>query len=218
MLKKLFGSKDDKDKPKENKYQFVTKQPTSKTCPYCKYELEFTPKRAKKCPNCGNKIFVSKGKLYTEEEKDIRYWLGRVEDLGITRKMFNEEREKLSEQFGSRASINDTAWRILNNINTPDKSYQDRKFIYLAMEYILFIEDKDTKSMRMKVNKMELLNLKEAGTEKVHIHTVNDDLVCDECKKLSKMVFTIDKALKTMPIPNKCKNEQCRCSYSAYFD
>jgi hypothetical protein len=227
-LKNIFGSKDnDKDNKDdkggcgERKFKFVTKQPTIKTCPYCGYNLDVIPKRKKKCPKCDKDIFISQGKLYTKEEKEIRDWLSREQGLGITRKMFNEEREKLSEQFGSIASINDTAWRILNIINTPSKSYQDRKFIYMAMEHILSIENKDTKSMRVEVNRMELLHIKDEGFKKVKICTYGgliDDFVCDECERLSKMVFTIDEALKTMPIPNRCKNERCRCSYDAFLD
>jgi len=45
------------------------------------------------------------------------------------------------------------------------------------------------------------------------ILTRNDDLVCDECKKLSDMTFTIDEFLKTMPVPHKCTNAKCRCWY-----
>lgn len=227
MFKKLFGGKDSKNikdakenkdnkNTRGNKYQFVTKQPTTKTCPYCGFNLEVIPKRKKKCPNCGDDIFVSKGKLYTKEEKDIRDWLRRVEDLGITRKMFNDEREKLSERFGLKASINDTAWTILNSINTPNKSYQDRKFIYLAMAHILQLEDKSTKEIMVQAHKMDLLEMKElvdnSGIEMMgKILTCNDDLVCDECRKLSKKVFTVDEALKTMPIPHQCTNKNCRC-------
>lgn len=43
----------------------------------------------------------------------------------------------------------------------------------------------------------------------VVILTCNDEFVCDECKILSKMTFAIDEALETMPIPNKCTNENC---------
>jgi len=214
MFKKLFG-KNDKE------FEFTTQSPTTKTCPYCGVKLAKIPKRKKKCPNCENYIFVSKGKLYTKEEKDIRDWLIRVEHLGISRKVFNKAREELSSQFGFIASINDTAWRILNSINTPNKSYEDRKQIYLAMSYILSLEDKSTKEIMAKAHQMDLLRFKDEGFTKVRIHTYGgqyDDSVCDECKRLSKMVFDIDKALDTMPIPNRCENKDCRCSYFVDLD
>jgi len=69
-----------------------------------------------------------------------------------------------------------------------------------------------------KAHRMDLLRMKElnknSGIEMVvKINTANDEYVCEECRKLSKMVFTIDKALETMPIPNNCTNENCRCWY-----
>jgi hypothetical protein len=225
MLKNLFGSKHNN---RDNKYKFITQEPTTKTCPNCGEKLEKIPnwKNGKMdCPNCGGVIAVRSGKLFTEDEVNVRDSLDKcnrsIYDYEITRDKFNQTREKLSQEFGCVASVNDTLWRILNSINTPDKSYQDRKFIYFVMAEILEKEAKSTKEIMTQARKMELLDIKSMGFKKVKIQVyggVIDDYVCDECKKLNNKVLTIDEALKTMPIPNRCKNEQCRCSYGAYFD
>jgi hypothetical protein len=73
-----------------------------------------------------------------------------------------------------------------------------------------------------KVHRMDLLNIKElnrtSGIQMVaRVLTANDELVCEECRKLSKMTFTIDEALATMPIPNNCLNGNCRCGYAFDF-
>lgn len=234
MLKKLLGGKNSKN----SKYQIVTKQPTSETCPYCGYKFEKIPKRKKRCPECENEIFVRWGKLYTEEEKDIKDWLDsyNIKELGITRDEFNKSRQELSKEFGFIASVNDTFWRILTTINTPDKSFSYRKLVYLAMTHILKMEGKSTDEVMAKAQKMEiaegkianeesakafieeLLKVKglndRSGTQMVgRILTCNDEHVCDECKKISKMIFTIEEALEAMPIPHKCTNIRCRCYY-----
>lgn len=199
-MKKLFGRKDDR-------YKFVTPKPTKDTCPYCVFRFEKAPTRKKKCPECGKYIFVRFGKLYTEDEKDINDWLDRntIKELGINRIAFNKTREKLRKEFGFVASVNDTAWRILNRINTTKMSFHDRRLIYLSMERILKAEGKNTDEVSAKAHEMELLEGKaenEASANKfrkdflemqkmgsdmvVRINTCNDEYVCDECKRLAK--------------------------------
>ncbi len=49
-------------------------------CPYCSGLLEKAPARKKKCPHCGNYMYVRGGKAYTEEGAKkadfLRAWLG----------------------------------------------------------------------------------------------------------------------------------------------
>jgi len=209
MFKKLFGGKD-------SKYNFTIQEPTTDTCPYCGAKLDKIPTRKKKCPECGNYIFVRFGKLYTEEEKNIKDFLDRytLQELGINRDDFNKTRQKLSEEFGAVASVNDTAWRLLNSINMNDKSYRDRRFIYTEMQQILISEGKNAKHIKFEIERMGLLEYKQEGVKRVEIKTCNDDHVCDQCKKLNGKVFDIDDALREMPIPTMCENDECRCWYS----
>lgn len=37
-------------------------------CPYCNNPLEKKPTRKKKCPSCGEYIYVKKGQLYKEDD------------------------------------------------------------------------------------------------------------------------------------------------------
>lgn len=221
MLKKLFSGKDSKNN-KDDKYKFVTQEPTTKTCPNCGSKLEKIPKWKNgkvDCPHCGDVIVVRSGKLFAEDEAKVRDWLESVNrtlfDFEISREKFNSIRQGLSKKFGLKASVNDTLWRILNSVNTPDKSYQSRKFIYLAMKGILRKEGKKTHEIMVQAHRMDLLDAKENTPNLVAIIlTCNDDYVCDECKKLSTMTFTIDEALETMPIPYSCTTENCRCGYA----
>ncbi len=68
-------------------------------CPYCEFELEEKPTRKKKCPNCSEYIIVRQGELYTEEQAEIMYQVGILEQYGASQKMFEEAR-KTSLQKG----------------------------------------------------------------------------------------------------------------------
>lgn len=242
MLKKLFGRKDnDKESHKDSEYKFVTKEPTTNTCPYCDVKFEKIPTRKKKCPECGEYIFVRWGKLYTEEGKNIKDWLDNynMQELGVTREMFNKTRKELSQEFGFVASVNDTLWRLLNRVVANENSYRHKRMAYQAMESVLKSEGKNTDDIVAQAREMEFMEGKIANEESakafrkellqvkennnitgnqsvVRILTCNDEHVCDECKRLSKTTFTVDEALHTMPIPNKCTNNECRCLYGFF--
>ena len=231
MFKKLLGKKD-------NKYKFVAPEPTTDTCPYCGVNLNPIPKRKKKCPECGNNIFVRWEMLYTEDEIYVKDWLDHynAQKLGITKEIFNKTRESLSEEFGFLASVKDSLWRLLNRINSPEKSFDDRRIIYLLMGDILtsqgknadkvlsqahemeILDGQEKNSASAKAFKKDLLEMKESGSNMlVKICTAKDGFVCDECDRLSKMTFTIEEVLETMPIPHKCTNAKCRCWYTFVF-
>lgn len=220
-------------------YVFTTPKQNTDSCPYCGFWFEKAPTRKKKCPKCQQYIFVRFGQLCTEEEKEIFDWLEHYwikEELGITRELFNKTRQKLSREFGCVASVRDTEWRILNQINTPEKSFTYRKFAYQAMAKILEEEGRSADNVLAEAHKMEILEGKlhneiwaeslhqellvvkqmdkELGREtRVEVMTANDEYVCEECRRLSQKTFTIDEALEFMPIPRQCTSIKCRCSY-----
>jgi len=85
-------------------------------CPTCGNTLQTKPRRKQKCPHCGNLILVRAGQLVTEEEALISDWLIRLEGFGVSRKDFDKTQKQLSKQFGKPAGVNDTVWRVLNEL------------------------------------------------------------------------------------------------------
>ena len=113
-------------------------------CPNCNQSLEKKPARKKKCPQCGQYIYVRSGKLVTEAEASITDWLTRLEGYGVTDKDFVKHHKELSAQFGFPASVNDTVWRILNDLkiqyaNEP----HTQAFISREMASLVSSEGKD---------------------------------------------------------------------------
>jgi hypothetical protein len=136
--------------------------------------------------------------------------------------MFDNKRKKLSKQFGSEASVNDTIWGIMNDLTSKNKrNPTNLEKIYLLMGDFVEEEGKDPspyvqQAMKWKEHniKQELLKTQKimGKNSKVAIHTCNDDIVCSACRASAKRTYTCDKFLKEMPIPRNCTNSHgCRC-------
>lgn len=175
-------------------------------CPYCASELNPVPKRKKECPNCGKFILVRKGVLLTQDDADIHDWLVQftASSIPVDRREFDVVRESLGQEFGKQATVNDTVWRILNR-------YRSEQSYYL-MARLAQMENRDPRPFIVSAHKTALHRMRSDGVKLVHIANMNDSYVCDECKKLAGATFTIEQALKELPIPSRCSHE-CRCFY-----
>jgi|Deesub1362A_J573_1020465.scaffolds.fasta_scaffold17422_2 DNA-directed RNA polymerase subunit RPC12/RpoP len=218
----------DKEKPKGEDVEVSI---AKSICPYCKRDLDKAPKRKKKCPHCGNFIYVRtspstrKKVLVTEEEAEKIDALRNLSQYGVTLKKFNSHKAKLSEKFGKEASTRDVIWSIYNELIAKKKDLQELKMLYYEMALFLNKEGKDSFPLLQQAAKMELMRFKKEGfIKKVRILASADS--CPVCQKLNGKVFTVERALKTMPIPCKeCTHKLydgnrgfCRCSYVAEID
>ena len=185
-------------------------------CPYCQCELDIVPKRKKKCPHCGGFIFVRNGRLITEDDANIEDWLVRLAQFRITKAEFDSNRQNLSKQFGSLASINDTVWRILNEEVLKRRSFHDVEMAYYEMARLASTEDKDPKPFCAEALRTQLTELKTQGVKIVKIvgYGMRNDSSCRKCRSLHGKKFDIEVALRELPIPTVCEDELgCKCSY-----
>lgn len=67
----------------------------------------------------------------------------------------------------------------------------------------------------MKQKNSALENLRKHGASGVKIYNVNDDFVCDECKKLEGIEFTFDEA-PILPHAKCTREGGCRCYYQPF--
>jgi len=190
------------------------------SCPYCGATLESRPTRKKKCPHCGSYMFVRGGEVVTDEEAAIRDWLDAVAEFAITREEFDRHREELSSRFGTRASVNDTAWGLLNAlVGRVDGSTLPH--VYWQMARLVSEEGKDPKPYLREAARQQLLSLRNSGARFssgarfVQVFNCNDPWVCSGCRALEGKRWTFDEALLRMPIPDSCTEPSgCRCWYS----
>lgn len=189
------------------------------SCPNCGEELKTRPKARKKCPHCKKYIYVRKGKLLSEEEREIQDYLKRLVNFNVSRRQFDQARQRLSERFGARANVRDTIWAILNSLLAQSRKQQYQKQVYHEMASMVSLEGKDPSPYLIEANKIELLDLKSKGTKSVTVQTVRDEFVCSYCQKLHGQKLDIDMAIENMPIPGSCEAEfGCRCFYSPYVN
>lgn len=202
-------------------------------CPHCGGVLEKKPQRKKKCPLCKNYIYVrtssstSDKVLVTEEEAKKIDWLKNLENYGISEKDFNDQKNKLSKQFGCIASNHDVIHSLFNKLVLENTDFHTLEMIYHNHALFLNEEGKDCSKILQQANKMTLLRYKQnesIGLKKVVISSCNDS--CSSCQRLNGKIYSIEEALKIMPIPCKdCSfilNDEnrgfCRCIYGPVLD
>ncbi len=194
-------------------------------CPHCNIILEKPPKRKKKCPNCGNYIYVrTRQKIFptiylTEEQAKCVDWIKR---FGISEEEYKQVHKELSKKFGSEPRPSDIIWGVLNNwVIKAGDDYGYLSYIYYLMASFTYDEGKKGYFDLLQLSrKYELLKLKDAGIQKVKILSTKE---CESCAQLDGEIFTIEEALEKMPIPNRnCtftfgnedrKEGFCRCIY-----
>jgi hypothetical protein len=188
--------------------------PQPEKCPYCKVLLERKPSRKKKCPHCSEYIFVRKGKLLTELQKDTYDMIKSLEEYGINKSKFMKHQATLREEFGSEPSLNDVAWRILNMAITQAKDRSDVKMINQRMASIAASEGKDPKPYLIQARRQELLSYKGLGVRKVQISAIQHRDSCEYCKSMDGKVMSLEEALSKMPLPGDCTaSSGCSCMY-----
>jgi len=195
-------------------------QANKQKCPYCDSFLDTIPKRKKKCPSCGESIYVRLGKLLTEEDAIMYDWAERLAEFGVNLQHILNERESLSAKFGFRAPINDVIWSVMNKAIPNQSNPNKLEFLYGKMANFLYDEGKDPSGIVEEMKKVQIKRLqREVAKHKssfveviIKVHTCNDHLVCENCKKASSRSFTVEEFLEEMPIPGECTNPTgCRC-------
>lgn len=179
-------------------------------CPYCQKTLDVEPRRKSKCPHCTHIILVRHGQLVTEDEAGTQDALARLQSLGVTRRDFDETRKKLSKEFGSEASVNDTVWRILNKTVAGTRELSARRWAYLEMAHVVSTKGRDPKPYLREAHKVNLDELRRAGQSAVEVIGPNDRDVCEECQAIQGRRYKLDE-VPELPY-DRCTNETgCRC-------
>lgn len=202
-------------------------------CPYCSQVLETRPKRKKKCPSCGNYIYVRTTQrifpstLLTSEDADVADHFRMVECLGLEERDFTKTRDDLAKRFGVPPSGGDVLWALSNRLAVQLMKGQDLgalNLLYFDMALFAQKQGEDVVTFRQQAARTELLRHKQGGIKRVEILPAND--ACKACEGQRGKTFTIDEALEQMPIPfRECTFELvsgkpgwCRCTYLPVVD
>ncbi|MGO8763257.1 MAG: hypothetical protein ACLQUS_14830 [Desulfobaccales bacterium] len=149
-------------------------------------------------------------------------WLKNLKHFGITENDYDVEKDILSNKFRVEASNKDIIWGLFNKLILNNaKDFQSLSMIYHEMAIFLNEHGEDSFHYLQKTSEMRLLGYKQEDfITEVEIVTFGERS-CESCRRLQGRKYTINDALKTMPIPNKeCSttlyNEKpgwCNCIY-----
>jgi hypothetical protein len=213
-------------------------------CPNCDKKLNKIPKRKTKCEFCKKDVYVRtrlldrkkvlvNKKQVEQIEKEyskhafINRWIQRLEEFGITKSNITKTRKELSKNFKKEAPMGDVFWGVFNGLILKfAHDLHTQKMIHYSMALFLNDEGKDPYHSLWASAHDGLLYLKERGEhlgyKKVKILSTKG---CEYCEKMGGKIYTIEKALKEMPIPAKrCthklngKRGFCRCIWVSVTD
>ncbi len=162
-------------------------------------------------------------------DKQIQFW---VECIDKHRKDFDNEKMLLAEKFGGLPKDEDIIWSLLNKYVLDIPKYDINRINKMITTYdlmanfLLTFENKDPIELIRQKRKLELQKIKEVGIyTKVKIGTLHEG-ICTTAKKMKDKSYSIDEAIKQMPIPfPNCKNRAlhkkikvCTCYYVPLTD
>jgi hypothetical protein len=202
------------------------------TCPYCHQTLDRTPKRKKKCPICGNFVYVRGGRLYTndqvQEHDYLGMWLYRLEHAyGVSKSGFEQHRSEVCQRRGFKATANDAVWSILNKLQIEtDPRVDPQKAIDISLDMALFFEEegRDPSIHIAVVNKARAIDFRKRLEEYqvdewlhyVQVLGGDDAQSCSYCKS---MHLTIHEKSEVPVVPLDCTSRLgCRCTLAAVID
>ena len=209
---------------------------TALPCPYCGVQIIPIPTRKKKCPFCGEIVYVKRRpgqsviSVVTQQqaidfEKEWgcynleRKYIAIFETYGVTEDIYQKRKTEWINNNGSEVLIRDFIWSILTDlVKLNTNKYIGLKQLYYQMTIFLAEEGKETYEIRRQGERLELIELMKIGSKRVVILGPGDQS-CDSCKQFNGKIFTIHEALEKMPIPNRdCTHDigLCRCFYSYY--
>ena len=235
-------SKGDQAPSTESKRQLVKHAAPSNEapCPYCHEPIRPVPTRKRKCPHCKKTIHVKrrpdegeKRPVTKEEAEEIeRQWRERQRDAGFVRDLSQfgcserdgeRLRHALEVEFGQPPANDDVVWRAANELVSKSIGVQDwgmLRITYFRMALLLQNRGQDGFAMAQESCRAALREFAANGFDQVAIDSTGG---CAPCRKLARKRFTLERALREMPIPVRdCKWDQrneggpgwCRCMYT----
>lgn len=193
-------------------------------CPYCSSNLDKPPKKKKKCPSCGNFMYVRFSRILfpftylTEDEAFATDEFYSLQEHGISKDDFFRKYEQIGQENYALTYV-----AIYEDLLLEETDNFQLQSIYFKLSLLHYKLGNEFTSYLQHQAKLELMDLKQSGFDKVKISSVGS---CEACQKLDGRVLAISDALKERPIPClECTHESekgkpgwCMCRYVAVFD
>lgn len=172
----------------------------------------------KESPDKGKEAFndeVIEGCSKAEYFKNLGSWLSKEELNTVHNAYFKRY---------PNGNYGDLIWSMFNKLvddNSKPMNYSNLNMIHYSMAIFLMEHGKNGFEQGYLARKYNLMDMKQSDMIKeVEISCVYDASSCENCKPLHKKKYSIDEALRLMPIPHKdCtgfdsgEHGFCRCVY-----
>jgi uncharacterized Zn finger protein (UPF0148 family) len=202
-------------------------------CPYCGADLKVRPQRKKKCPACKRPIYVKstpedrEKRLMTEVQAEDaeRRWSAyheRQKSISVLQTVGLAESDLERERAQGRATDSEAVVAILIRVAATAKKLHERKMAYYQLASYAEKEGRPFHEFLTEAVRCELLIYKQTPVvTTVEILTAGPANACAECDAQRGKVFSIDEALRTMPLPcPRCTRTLlgarpgfCRCTW-----
>jgi len=180
-------------------------------CPNCNQSLDKKPSRKKKCPHCKQYIYVRSGRLVTEAEATKIDWLKKLDGWDVSNKDYDRYHKELSNQFGFSAPVNDTVWRILNDLKIKHANEPGAQAgILREMADLVKSEGKDPSQFLADADEAQRSIEFSDSVHAIRWRTANDNSVCPTCKDYNEKVFSKENR-PVCPHPDCTSDMRCRC-------
>ena len=141
-------------------------------------------------------------------------------------KDYTNMKEQLKKSSGHEPFPRDVVWGIFNRKIIESKSHKERSHIYWKMARFVYEEEKNPYRLMQQSKNSDLLSYKNTGLNIKVIISAYTQGCCKECLKQENKIYTIEEAIKNMPIPCKeCSNQPnekgfgwCRCMWQPIFE
>lgn len=223
------------------------KLPFSTTCPYCGVVYDKPIKRKKKCPDCGNTIYVRttqdlypSSALTEGEVNHAEFYMTMKNTIFITMGDFKKMEKVLQKKWNTqKVNTYDVLWGLYNSLELyqrhVDKTYGKKQVLNEVFYRKKWL---DTAAASYQANRghdpMPYLQSAHRNTiqqskmdEYTKGLTVKCYNCCEACMKFDDKTFSIDFLEKTPVLPVKActrpfkdgsKFTFCTCNYQSYYE
>ena len=182
-------------------------------CPSCGYDLEVIPKRKKKCPSCGQPIYI-KGtpdnrtkRLMTEKQaKDAEeqwdLYNTRQSSISTVCLLGCDESDIEKERAHGAKNDHEAVRSIATRVSASSQDLHTLKMAFLILANCAAEAGKPFRHFIVEAHRCELRHYKLTGVvKKVEIVISKQRDICIECQSNNGKIYDIDEALQVMPLP-----------------
>lgn len=198
-------------------------------CPYCASILDKPPKKKKKCPQCGNFIYVRSSRVLfpstclTEDEAFATDEYYNFKEYGFEKEDFFAKHRALCDKHGDSISYTKTCISVYEELILEKTELFQLQSLYFRIALLKYKQGEEFFPHLQQHAKLQLTSLKQKGYDRVKISSIGS---CEMCQQLNGRVLSVNEALKEKPIPNmKCTHEiekgklgWCMCHYEPFIE